>query len=213
MEGLLGLSWDLQLVLVAGYLGYKAAMVGKGVTDRTEDFLLKVLTFGLLGRLGAQVGSWICLALLPQEVVSALVMLQIKWFSVIGLAVLTAVIWRKWVSYRVSKLADTTDVYHDDHESSAWLSLANAKTKWNHVEVHIGDSDILQSSIHALPPSLPTKPFILNDDGILLYVTSLIDKDNKAIKDDHFNEGGFSRITFIPRDQIKRIDVGWKSRS
>lgn len=212
MEGLLGLSWDLQLVLVAGYLGYKTAMVGKGVSDRTEDFLLKVLTFGLLARLGAEIVSWVTPNLLPKEAVDVLVLLQAKWLAVIAIAVLAAVIWRKWGSYQISKLASDTDVYHDDHESSAWLSLSNAKAKWNHVEVHIEGDNILQSSVRDLPTGLPTKPFILNDDGMLLYVTSLIGQDNKAVKDDHFNEDGYSRVTFIPKDQIRRIDVGWKPR-
>lgn len=212
MEGLLGLSWDLQLVLVAGYLGYKTAMVGKGVTDRTEDFLLKVLTFGLIGRLVAQVAAWVGFAMLPNSVVALLVSLQAKWFAVIGIAILAAVFWRKWGSYRVSKLAGDTDIYHDDHESSAWLSLTNARAKWNHVEVHLVDSDILQSNIRDLPAGLPTKPFTLNDDGILLYVTSIIDAKNKPVKDDHFNRDGFSRITFIPKEKIARVDVGWKPK-
>ncbi len=50
MESLLKIPYELQIVLVAGYIAYKVISIGKGRTHRTEDFLLQVLTFGLVAR-------------------------------------------------------------------------------------------------------------------------------------------------------------------
>ena len=212
MDKIAGLSIDIQLVLVAGYLAYKTATVGSGVVDRTEDLLLKVLAFGLVARLITQFVGWVALVALPLDAIRFLVGIQAKGVTVIVLAVAIAAFWRKYISSLVAKAMNSAHIHHDDHQASAWMSMANANATWNHVTVALDDGSELTSFFGRLPKTLPTKDVLVSDDGVVIYVTSGKLPSGDDAPPDTFSDGVYSLATYIPRARIRRLEVGWLRR-
>lgn len=213
MHELLGLSFELQLVLVAGYLAYSIATIRGGHKDSTEQVILQVLTFGLFARLA----SGAVVLLLTQHKATAVLLGDWIESGILGgvlvlvLAMAAGMSWRKFLSRWCSAVMEFFKVYRDDHVGSTWMSIANADAKWNHVHVFLKSGTVLESCPAQLPEQLPLKPFTLNDDGIALYVTAVSDQAGELLPDDDFNNGAYSRVTFIPYAEIGRLDIGWLS--
>ena len=212
MQDIIGLSIELQLVLVAGYLAYKVAMISKGNADRTEDFLLKVLAFGLIGRRTAEIVAALLVLVSPHPLVVVLAALQLKGVATIAVSIAAAAYWRMAGSNQVSVWMSDHHIYSDDHEASTWLSLSNADAVWNHVHVHMEDGRVLESVFHNAPPNIPTKALIINEDGLLIYITRVIRPDASTLDGDDFADDVFSTATYVPRSKITQIDIGWKQK-
>jgi hypothetical protein len=214
MNELLKLPFEIQIVLVAGYLGYKLTTATKKVEHKTEDFLLQVLVFGTLGRVFSYVvarlvmklGYWAPTTVVETDYKSVAIISVLAIVGSVGFALLWRKYLEKWVKAAMSKLK----VYHDDHETSAYRSILSAETRWSVVQVHLSSGKIVESLL-ALPEQagIPTKPITLNDDGIALYVTTVFEGDERR---DYpvANAAGDTTITYIPRSEIKQIDIGWR---
>jgi hypothetical protein len=214
MNELLKLPFEIQIVLVAGYLGYKVTTATKKVEHKTEDFLLQVLVFGTLGRVFSYVvarlvmklGYWAPTTVVETDYKSVAIISVLAIIGSVGFALLWRKYLEKWVRAGMSKLK----VYHDDHETSAYRSILSAETRWSVVQVHLSSGKIVESLL-ALPEQagIPTKPITLNDDGIALYVTTVFEGDERR---DYpvANAAGDTTITYIPRSEIKQIDIGWR---
>ncbi|MBX4993158.1 hypothetical protein ABID08_002342 [Rhizobium binae] len=214
MNELLKLPFEIQIVLVAGYLGYKLTTATKKVEHKTEDFLLQVLVFGTLGRVFSYVvarlvmklGYWAPTTVVESDYKSVAIISVLAIIGSVGFALLWRKYLEKWVKAAMSKLK----IYHDDHETSAFRSVMSADTRWSFVQVHLANGKIVESLL-ALPEQagIPTKPIILNDDGIAMYVTAVYEGDERR-EFDQVNAAGDTTITYIPRSEIKQIDVGWR---
>jgi len=215
MNELLKLPYEIQILLVAGYLGYKLTTATKKVEHKTEDFLLQVLVFGSLGRVFSYVVSWLVVkvgywaptTLVETDYTSVVV---IGSLAVMG-SVISALLWRRYLERGLKAAMSYLNIYHDDHETSAFRSVTSAKTRWSFIQVHLTSGKILESWLK-LPEQagIPTKPVILNDDGIALYVTAIHSADGESRDCDHVTASGESIITYVPRSEIKQIDIGWK---
>lgn len=215
MNELLKLPFEIQIVLVAGYLGYKLTTAARKVEHKTEDFLLQVLVFGTLGRAFSYAVTKFAV-MLGYSAPTAVVDTDYKSVLVIGgLAITGSVVfalsWRRYLDKAVKDVMSYLNVYHDDHETSAFRSVTSAKTRWSFIQVHLTSGTILESWLK-LPEQagIPTKPVILNDDGIALYVTTIHPKDGESRDCEQVTTTGENVITYIPRSEIKQIDIGWK---
>lgn len=215
MNELLKLPYEIQIVLVAGYLGYKLTTATKKAEHKTEDFLLQVLVFGTIGRVISylvahfvmKLGYWAPTAVVETDYKSVAV---ISALAIIG-SVVFALLWRRYLETCVKAVMSYLDIYHDDHETSAFRSVTSAKTRWSFIQVHLTNGSILESWLK-LPEQagIPTKPVILNDDGVALYVTTIHPKDGDSRDCEQVTSTGENVITYIPRSEIKQIDIGWK---
>ncbi|WP_454686015.1 hypothetical protein [Agrobacterium leguminum] len=215
MNELLKLPYEIQIVLVAGYLGYKLTTATKKAEHKTEDFLLQVLVFGTIGRVISylvahfvmMLGYWAPTSVVETDYKSVAV---ISALAIIG-SVVFALLWRRYLETCVKAAMSYLDIYHDDHETSAFRSVTSAKTRWSFIQVHLTNGSILESWLK-LPEQagIPTKPVILNDDGIALYVTTIHPKDGDSRDYEQVTSTGENVITYIPRSEIKQIDIGWK---
>lgn len=200
MHEVLGLTFELQLVLVAGYLAYSIATIRSGHKDSAEHVVLKVLTFGLIARLAS---GAVVVGLLSNKP-AAIAFSGWTESGVLdgGLVIFAAIVagasWRAFVSGWCSWIMERCGVYRDDHSGSTWMSLVNAPAKWNHVHVFLKNGKVLESVRSVLPEKLPLKPYTVNDDGIALYLTAVMSEAGDMTPDVEFNKDAYSRITFIP---------------
>ncbi|MBB3427938.1 putative membrane protein YcfT [Rhizobium sp. BK312] len=215
MNELLKLPFEIQIVLVAGYLGYKLTTATKKLEHKTEDFLLQVLVFGTLGRVFSYVvarlvmklGYWAPTAVVDTDYKSVA---TISVLAIIG-SVGSALLWRKYLEKCVKAAMSHMKIYHDDHETSAFRSILSADARWSFIQVHLTSGKILESWLK-LPEQagIPTRPVILNDDGIALYVTAIHPSEGESRDCEQVTPAGDSIITYIPRSEIKQIDIGWR---
>lgn len=214
MDGLISLSFDLQVILVAGFLGYKIASIGRGLEHSTEEFLFQTLVFGSAGRALAfvcEVGSELISPAvrqafaLPQELRS----IAIGTLTVIA-GVLAGVLWRKWGNNLTSALMNATGTHKDDHEASTWSSVMATKSTWTYVQLHLSDGRVLESLFDVVPRGVPGGALTLNDDGVALYVTSIYGVDGVQRQSDICGNAGDFIVTYVPRAQISQVDIAWR---
>ncbi|WP_127520611.1 hypothetical protein [Mesorhizobium sp. Z1-4] len=199
MQNLLALPYELQIVLVAGYLGYKVSSGGRDKSYRAEDVLLQILTFGLIARSAS-------LIIAPDlENIAAAAAISI------GISVSTGAFWRGVIAQYAVRTVQFLRIYRDDHEPTAWASLTSARAKWTFIQVHVRDGRVLESVFATIPSQgRPSREITLNEDGVVLYVTAIYsaagERTPQVIKG---NDNDFI-VTFIPRSEIQQIEVGWK---
>ena len=199
MNDLFELPYEVQIVLVAGYLGYKVSTLGRGVVHRLEDILLQVLVYGLVGRISVMV---------LQTFAGNLGLPAVAAISIVS-AVVMASVWRQFLAPKASSAMSYFRVYRDDHESSAWSSILATRAQWTYVQVHIDDGRVLESVFGSLPRT-PSEPIIVNDDGIVIYVTSVYSADGTNRKVDVVGNDQDYIVTYVPRSTIRQIEIGWR---
>lgn len=196
---------EFQIVLVAGYIAYKITNVGRNRNHRTEDFLLQVLTFGLLSRASTAAALWLWPSVPFDDALKAA---AIAALTVIAATVL-GTSWRgfgergtRWVMHKLN-------VYRDDHETSVWQSIMNNPAKWTVVQVHLDNGSILEANFGRMKP-FPKTPVVINEDGIGMYVTGRYKDDDRFDEWDITGNDNDVTFTFIPRSSIKQVDVSWQ---
>lgn len=215
MNDLLELPYEIQIVLVAGYLGYKLVTATKKAEHKTEDFLLQVLVFGTVGRVFSyavarvvmRLGYWAPTTVIDTDYKSVAVISTLAIVGSVGFALL----WRTYLDKAMKGVMSYLNIYHDDHETSAFRSVTSTKARWSFIQVHLANGTILES-LFKLPEQsgIPSRPVILNDDGIALYVTTIHPKEGESRDCEQVTPSGENIITYVPRSEIKQIDIGWK---
>lgn len=214
MDQLISLSVDLQMVIVAGYLGYKIAVIGRGVSHSTEELLAQVLAYGLLARGGAfalglgadAILHWLAT---PNPLPAAAQMLVVGVVTT-SLGLLAGVLWRRDGNRLAASLLNALGTHTDDHEATTWASLRAAKAEWQFVQVHLKDGRILESVFELVSKSVPGHRLILGDDGLSLYVTKIHRVDGTAVDVPVSGHDNDYVATYIPRDNVAQIDFGWR---
>lgn len=205
MDSLLKMPLEFQIVLVAGYLGYKIATIGRSRNHRTEDFLLQVLTFGLLGRSVVAGTTWLVPFLPAEDSLKAALIALLT----VAAATILAACWRGFGERSSRSLMHALRVYSDDHEASVWQSIMNKPAKWTVLQVHLDSGNVLEANFGRMNP-LPKPPVIINEDGIGMYVTGRHKADGTFDEWDITGNDDDVTFTFIPRSSIKQVDVAWR---
>ncbi|GLS37308.1 hypothetical protein GCM10010869_29010 [Mesorhizobium tianshanense] len=213
MPDLLNLSLDLQILLVSGYFAYKTAAIGKVQTDSTEEFVLKIVAYGFIGRLITYLaeGLWRLQGFGWSLEGDSFTLAHSA--AVVFFAILSAMIWRTYASRMYSKIMQHFGVYRDDHESSVWNSITAAPAIWDCVQIQIEDGRVLESHFAKLDSNRPLPGVVLNEDGVSVYVTRIHKADGTSDEFEQGNNSGFETITYIPRDRIRQMEISWKIKS
>ncbi len=211
MDSLINLPFEIQVSLVAGYLAYKVYVAGRGAIHKTEDVILQVVVLGLAGRLVAgALKAWATTAAgprlqFPPEIDAVLLVL-----ATLSASIALASYWRKHGNKQFSRAMNKLGIYNDDHEYTAWASLTNDKAKWTFIQVHLTDNRILESYFSSLPENPIGGDIVINDDGIVMYVTKIYGPDKAAEPAESYVIGteGDMVATYVPRAKISQIEVG-----
>lgn len=215
MDAILSISIDFQIVLIAGYLGYKVATVGRGINHSTEEFLAQLLVFGSISRAGAfaveLAARWTGSNLtIPTVSVSADA--RTLWIALVtvGIGIACGVVWRRNGIALVGAFMRITGTHLDDHEPTAWASIRSTKATWTFIQVHLKSGSTLESVFDRIPTTVPGGPFTIADDGVSIYVTKIHKADGTSEECSVSGPNGDSVATYIPRDNINQVDFGWR---
>jgi hypothetical protein len=206
-QTLLALPYEVQIVLFAGYAGYKIATIGRPVRHRTEDFLLQVLLFGTIGRL-AVAGAMLSGFTLPDGDSARLF---IVGTTTLFVSMLSAAVWRMKLQKVWWQAMSWINVYHDDHEPSAFASVLAEKARWRLIQIHCDDGRVYESDFEFVPDNLPLGRILLNDDGVTMYVTRIYRPDETEVDLLVRDEGYGYRVNYFPTATIKRLEIGWRA--
>ncbi|MBL1421561.1 MAG: hypothetical protein COC24_013710 [Alphaproteobacteria bacterium] len=202
MESLFGLTFEIQIVLVGGYLGFWVSTVGRNKRMRPTDIAMQILVFGLISKLVLLIFSSFGV---ENEFYPPII-------AVLA-AIIGAAVWRKIIGKIVVKFMKWTNVHHDDHSPSVIASmLGETGVVWQYVQIHLNDGKVYESIFGLLPKDLPLNAITIDEEGnVSLYVTKIIQKDRVAeptiFEFDANSES--ATITYIPVHRIERIDVNW----
>ncbi len=211
MSEMLGLPWQIQVVIVGGYLGYVVAYTGWRTAHKSADSLAIVLCFGGISLLTLDSLE----QLTPQKLeVGNYDFSYIRGFIVagvaIGSAVFAAVIWRRflrdWAKEKIHKLSSS----EDDGLFFGWETLIqHPQLEYNQINVLLKDGRVLESYPLSRFNDWPNGCCVLGGDGsVALYVTHIegADGNRRETKNLFCDEEG-ARITYVPADQIAEVDL------
>lgn len=203
---LLSLPVQLQITLVAGFIAYMISTMGRGLDHKAHEFLLLVLVFGFPATLLAMpLGGWFATNAVKINMVPYVILSQAV-FAIL-LAMIISAFWRAKGRDLFSQLMSAMGIYKDDHESSVWRSISNAKVTHQAVQIYTHSGLIYESFYGAIKAETPIDAPIINDDGIALYVTNVWEEGTaEEISPIHDQATNTWKLRFIPRDEIKMIE-------
>lgn len=203
MPELIELSWQTQVVLVGGYLGYTIAYSGKRRHHTVLDSAAMVLCFGSSVLLSLAVLQPILLETGVMEYAA-----QISALLGVVASILMAALWRSFLAGWARRAISLISNSEEDGLPSAWNTLIQTeKLGYSQINVLLTDGRTLES--YPLEPfnSLPNGPCVLGEDGaVALYVTHITTGEERR-ETKNLNTGDGARMTYIPANQIKEIDL------
>lgn len=200
-KDLLDLPLAIQLSLGAGYLAYLLAYAGIRKHHTTADALFGTLIFGLFA--------------------SAVIYLagESVWF--LGLAaalpILAGALWRWKLRGLFKSLLRYLNISWSDDTPNAWLTITSEHTdaRPSQIAVDTKNGRTLLCEDTRVFGNSPHGPAIFGLDGsVAFYVTDERRADGEWFKHSdviHPHEG--DRLTFIPADQIERVELRLWSRA
>ena len=215
MNDFLNLSFDLQIMLFAGYITYFLTRWGQDTKLETHDVVFRVVGFGasilavwefLKALLIGHVGQW-------EWVVTFQTPLKLLGF--ITFACGLAYAWSKIGKGLFKRIVRSSGFSMDDGTPSALQTLKDINAPWHFVSVYTVNGPVLTCMLGLCPDEgLATEPVTYNNDGILMHVTH---SAKCAGADDQYQSVGYdaarSVIQYIPMSQIVRLEIGLYSRS
>jgi hypothetical protein len=204
LKTLVELPWASLLTLACGYTGYFVAHVGVRSHHRTVDVVFATFVFGFLAAFVYQVFlrlEWTVLPASAAAFVAAIVLGGI--WNAAG---------RSWF-YGALRHTGTTD---NDDLPSAWAALfAERGTTVSQVTVKLVDGTWLKCDRVAQFEMSPNGPLVFGGQGdLLMYVTHQQGPNDDAFEPcvDVTNADWGDEITYIPKEQIVRVDIRKKLR-
>jgi hypothetical protein len=200
METFLELTWQTQVILVSGYIGYVVAYSGRRSSHKAIDYAAIPLCFGLIGLLGfSQTLLKIPVGNEYRDVIASLVAL----FS----SVVVALVWRAKLASLVRQFLRFLKADQDDGFPTAWQTITQEPgLNYSQVFVTLKSGRCLESYQLAPYNSLPNGPVVLGPDGsIALYVNAITEKGERREISTISDYDGH-RITYIPAEQIVEVD-------
>jgi hypothetical protein len=206
MDTLAALSLDLQLLLVGGFFAYKISVVGTQTEDSTEELLLKVVAFGLFGRL---IYELLVMLLDVRLDVSLLRSTVVGGIGVVCMSILAGVVWRRWLARLAARTLNVLRVHRDDHFRTTWDSIVNQPAQWDYVQLHLSNGSVVESDFGAVPADVPLGKLTLSTDGVSLYITR-IHRDGTTSNVAPAVAGRGFVASYIPKEQITQVDFCWR---
>lgn len=197
---LVNLPWAVLLTLASGYAGYFIAHIGVREHHKTVDVTFGTLVFGFLGAFTYE----LCVRTLQSDVLTA---------SLVGFftSVLFGAAWSRWLRNLTQRCLRATGVTHSDDLPTAWASLfRQTSLKTFQLSVKLQDGTWLKCDDLRKFEHSPNGPCVLGGAGdILMYVTHVKSPTDEEFEEiDGVQDGEWGEeISFIPRDQIARVDL------
>lgn len=204
MLEILNAPWVTVLTLASGYAGYFVAHVGLSRHHQPMDQAFRVVLYGFFG----------IFAYLAARTYAGLDVLSASALCMIVTVGLGA-LWRRELRHRFTNFLRDTGVSQSDDLPKAWMAIPDVGQKVLALQlgVVLTDGTKLHCEDLARFSGQPNGPCVLGGEGdVLLYVTQvgrrgadgqMVWKDNPLVVDEH----GAAQITYVPREQIARIDL------
>ena len=192
---LLNLPLEIQTALGGGFLAYALAYAGLNDRLTATDVVFRTLAFGLVALLTFRM-------LLVQGPVTASLV-------AIGMALLAGMLWRMIGMRAVSWILRTLGVHGEDGIYSAWTALIQRPNlSVAQLSVHTKDGRILYQNQHQYPEA-PFGGIYFGRDGSILMV---VEEEELADGTEEVRTGiqdaaTGTRMTYIPADQITRVNI------
>lgn len=210
MKDLIELGFEVQIMLVAGYLALIVSDKGLKAQRTGIDELFRVLGFGSLAFLGWKVlvfiGPFLGVTSLSRWQPDLAFLIKAAVFTVFGIA--AGAIWRVCGRRAFAAVMGWFSVYRDDHSTSTLASIAHSGLVFTTAQVIMTNGRICESDFGLIPADAPFDPLTINDDGVAIYVTAVYsENDEKTDIDPNFDaEQGIMRLRYIPHSAIEQIE-------
>jgi hypothetical protein len=198
LSKLINLPWITLLTIASGYAGYFIANVGIRDHHRPVDVIFSTLVFGFFSAFAYNVSQ-------------VIFGLSLTWASLVAFifAVLVGAAWSLFGRRVLEWLLRKFYVSYSDDLPSAWMALFGHKTISTQLAVKLKDGTWLKCEDLSKFASSPNGPCVLGAKGdVLMYVTHVQSPISEVFLpyDPAGDEYWGDEITYIPADQIARID-------
>lgn len=190
-----GQSAAVQAGLGFGYLAYATAYAGLRDKHQAQDAVFITLAFGVPAALTFHA------------------MAAFGWapalLGALAVALGLAVLWRFRARELWRRLMRMARVHTDDGASSAWAGLIQTTRPFSQVAVHLKDGRVLHSLDLRRHQRAHLGGLLLGSDGGVVMVVEIEDApgtDRHEVADAS-DDYGRTRLTYLPPDQIARVDL------
>lgn len=196
---LLNLPWATLVTLACGYIGYFIANVGLKEHHQPVEITFSTLIFGLFSAMVYHALTWAGLDTWTAT------------FPTVLYAFASGAYWRRYARKWMYKFLRDNDISWSDSTSSAWQAMFDQREhRVTEIFVYLKDGSGLLSRLPGDYEEWPNGPFTLGNKGdITLYVTHRRSiQGNEWVKHDGVvNDSWGALATYIPADQIARVDI------
>lgn len=215
MQSILGLTFDLQAIIVVGYLGYRVSSIGMRDSHSTDDRLLQTITYGFVGLL-----SWLIVKGLIQIPLTESSLEIIPWVEktvqviiMVFTTLMAAIIWSKYLKKMTFLKLKELGVSNEDEYPTVIGSIVHGHNKmhWDYVNLYLTDGRIIQIDMKKLGGELPGNiPLVDTHGNFALYVTKIFDLDDVVNEfSPKTDEGGF-KLSYYPSSKIDGMEICWR---
>lgn len=198
LTDLLRLPWALLVTLACGYMGYFVAHVGVREHHKAIDVTFSTLVFGFIAAFGYQIALRAGDGMLLSAIFAALV------------ACVAGAFWSKYGRASLNRIIRGGKISLNDDDPSAWTALFRpSDCTATQLSVKLKDGTWLKCDDLSAYSSAINGACVFGLPGdLLMHVTH-----HKSPTDDDFEPVEFlkdpywgTEITYIPKDQIARVD-------
>ncbi|PCI86634.1 MAG: hypothetical protein COB24_08870 [Hyphomicrobiales bacterium] len=205
MDSLINLSLDIQIILVAGYLGFYVATVGRDGGLRPVDIGMQILVYGLLAKLATLLLAEFGLNKPIYQVVGAVIA-----------SLVVAAVWRRYLRKIWAKIIRQVGIHVDDHNPSVIASILDeTDALWRNVQIYTNDGKVYESNFYKLPAGLPNNNIALDGVGnVSLYVTALYADahDESPLVFEGHDPKQKCKLTYLPANIIIKMNISWHNK-
>lgn len=222
MDSLLNLSFEIQLILVSGYLGYWISTIGIGYKSKTTDVVMQILVFAVFAKLGLLIYQYILSVFgktyyLGNFASKGDAQLNIwSLFIFVGaifIAILTscifAMVWRWRVRSYIEEIMRTLKVHSYIHKPTSLSGMKESfsKNQIDYLSVVLKDGSFYKSRTRELPITNKMRSGLIDaDGGVAMYVTKKISADKTIVKNYKLDA---NVMTYFAASEIQQIHVKW----
>ena len=203
-QELFNLPWTTLLTIASGYAGYYVANLGVREHHKTIDVAFSTLVFGFLATFVYRILLTVGANILASAIVAFL------------FAAMAGGIWSRYGRIFLLKVLRLSDVSHANDLPKAWVALfSQTGVNATQLSVKLKDGTWLKCEDLSHFQNMPNGPCVLGGSGdVLMYVTHQQNPNEEefssyeAVADPKWG----NEITYIPADQIARLDFRRKMR-
>lgn len=210
MTDLLALTFELQVALVAGYLGFSVATAGLRHGIRTEDALFQIIVYALPAAILMHLPPEVIRDRLPEN--RAVYLLAL--LSVLA-TVAVALIWRRWGRGIWYRWLRRRGLSAENNMPSTWDSIIQEPgIEWHQVSVTTDDDKSYECTDTAIFSGAAIQlPDIDREGNVALYCDQITQADGTVKKMEGVDFPGWgTRLTYIPAARIKNIQIRIKRK-